>query len=41
VGLSDGEPFGDKNFVRLNFGCPKSQLKEALKRMQKAMDSLL
>ncbi len=41
VGLSDGEPFGDKNFIRLNFGCPKSQLKEALKRMQKAMDSLL
>ncbi|AHJ13315.1 MalY/PatB family protein [Sulfurospirillum multivorans] len=40
VGLSDGEPFGDKNFVRLNFGTPKSVLEEILKRMQKAMDSL-
>ena len=40
VGLSDGEPFGDKNFVRLNFGTPKSVLKTILERMQKAMDSL-
>lgn len=40
VGLSDGEPFGDKNFVRLNFGTQKSVLEEILKRMQKAMDSV-
>ncbi|QIR74981.1 putative C-S lyase [Sulfurospirillum diekertiae] len=40
VGLSDGEPFGDKNCVRLNFGTQKSVLKEILKRMQKALDSL-
>ncbi|WP_052433550.1 MalY/PatB family protein [Sulfurospirillum arsenophilum] len=40
VGLSDGEPFGNKNFVRLNFGTQKSVLEEILKRMQKAMDSL-
>jgi len=40
VGLSDGEPFGDKNFVRLNFGTQKSVLKTILERMQKAMDSL-
>lgn len=40
VGLSDGEPFGDKNFVRLNFGTQRSVLEEILKRMQKAMDSL-
>ena len=40
VGLSDGEPFGNKNFVRLNFGTQKSVLKEILNRMQKAMDSL-
>jgi len=40
VGLSDGEGFGDKNFVRLNFGTQKSVLQEVLKRMQKAMDSL-
>ncbi len=40
VGLSDGEPFGDKNFVRLNFGTQRTLLEEILKRMQKAMDSL-
>ena len=40
VGLSDGEPFGDKNFVRLNFGTTKALLKEILERMQKALDSL-
>ncbi len=40
VGLSEGEPFGDKNFVRLNFGTTKKTLNEALKRMQKAIDSL-
>ena len=40
VGLSEGKPFGDKNFVRLNFGTSKEVLKEALKRMQKAIDDL-
>lgn len=40
VGLSDGEPFGDKNFVRLNFGTQKSVLETILNRMQKAMDSV-
>ena len=40
VGLSDGEPFGDKKCVRLNFGTQKSVLKTILERMQKAMDSL-
>jgi len=40
VGLSDGEPFGDKNFVRLNFGTQKSVLEEILRRMQKAMNTL-
>ena len=36
VGVHRGEWFGDKNFVRLNFGCPRSRLKEALKRIKKA-----
>ena len=40
VGLSDGEPFGDKAFVRLNFGTNRATLKTILERMQKAMDSL-
>jgi cysteine-S-conjugate beta-lyase len=40
VGLSDGEFFGVKGFVRLNFGCPKSVLEEALVRIEKAVSSL-
>ena len=36
IGLSDGTPFGDSNYVRLNFGCPKSILEEALNRIEKA-----
>ena len=40
VGLSDGKPFGDENFVRLNFGTTKTLLQEILTRMQNAMDSL-
>lgn len=34
VGLSDGAPFGAPGFVRLNFGCPRSLLQQALERMQ-------
>ncbi len=39
VALSDGLPFGPggENFVRLNFGCPRSTLEEALNRMKKAL----
>jgi cystathionine beta-lyase len=33
VGLSDGTYFGTPGFVRLNFGCPRSLLIEALDRM--------
>ncbi len=40
VGLSAGEPFGDKNYVRLNFGTQRSLLIDILSRMQKAMDTL-
>ena len=40
IGLSDGTPFGDANFVRLNFGTQKATLESILARMQKAMDSL-
>ncbi|HOP40964.1 MAG TPA: PatB family C-S lyase [Syntrophales bacterium] len=36
VGLSDGKPFEGEGFVRLNFGCPRSVLDEALARMRKA-----
>lgn len=37
VGLSDGKPFGMPGFVRLNFGCPRSTLDEALERMLRAL----
>lgn len=38
VGLSDGVPFGaPPGFLRLNFGCPRPQLDEALGRMAAAL----
>jgi len=40
VGLSDGEPFGDKNFIRLNFGTTKELLKEGLKRIENGLKNL-
>jgi len=38
VGLSDGRPFGSEGFVRLNFGCPRPVLEEALQRMRKSIE---
>ncbi len=38
VGLSDGADFGAPGFVRLNFGCPRSTLDAALKRMAQAVE---
>jgi len=38
VGLSDGAPFGMPGFVRLNFGCPRALLVEALERMRRALN---
>ncbi len=42
VGLNDGAAFGcgGEGFVRLNFGCPRSMLVEALERMQQALKKL-
>jgi cystathionine beta-lyase len=39
VGLSDGKPFGAEGFVRLNFGCSRPVLEEALERMRKVMET--
>ena len=36
VGMSAGRDFGDINFMRLNFGCPRSTLEEAIRRLRKA-----
>ena len=38
VGLSDGADFGLSGFVRLNFGCPRATLNEALTRMRHALE---
>jgi cystathionine beta-lyase len=42
VALNDGASFGTggEGFVRLNFGCPRAILTEALDRMQAALDAL-
>jgi cystathionine beta-lyase len=39
VALNEGDAFGQQGagFVRLNFGCPRSMLLEALERMKKAL----
>jgi cysteine-S-conjugate beta-lyase len=39
VGLSGGADFGLPGYVRLNFGCPRPLLAEALRRMQGALES--
>ncbi len=37
VGLSDGREFGAPGFVRFNFGCPRSLVREAIARMARAV----
>ncbi|MGD9869744.1 MAG: MalY/PatB family protein, partial [Thauera sp.] len=37
VGLSDGAAFGAPGFLRLNFGCPRATLDQALERMARAL----
>jgi Bifunctional PLP-dependent enzyme with beta-cystathionase and maltose regulon repressor activities len=41
VGLSPGAQFGDKRFVRLNFGCRRELLRQALERMQAVIQKYL
>ena len=40
VGLSPGDQFGDKNFLRFNFGCNRELLKEGIRRIQQAVTRL-
>jgi len=40
VGLHDGALFGTPGFLRLNFGCPRALLREALGRMETALARL-
>jgi len=37
VGLYDGKVFGTEGYVRLNFGCPRSLLEQALRRIAAAL----
>ncbi|ART79071.1 MalY/PatB family protein [Oceanisphaera avium] len=39
VGVSPGGQFGGSDFIRLNFGCPKAMLEEALDRMISAINN--
>lgn len=41
LGLSPGRDFGDNNFVRLNFGCPKELLETAIERFENAVNARL
>ena len=36
LGLSDGKDFGAPGFLRLNFGCPRATLDQALERLARA-----
>ena len=40
VGMSPGHDFGDSDFMRLNFGCPRSRVEQAVARIRKAVESL-
>ncbi len=40
VGLSPGQQFGDACYLRLNFGCTRKLLEEAVRRMKNAVASL-
>ncbi len=40
VQLSDGNAFGGRGFMRLNFGCPRERLRIALKRILQAVQSI-
>ncbi|MBV1788787.1 PatB family C-S lyase [Marinobacterium sp. D7] len=37
VGMSPGRDFGDERYMRLNFGCPRALLEEAVSRIKRAL----
>ncbi|MEH6649291.1 MAG: PatB family C-S lyase [Motiliproteus sp.] len=39
VGMSPGVDFGDDHFMRMNFGCNRTQVEEAVKRIRAAVKS--
>ena len=40
VGIMKGDVYGDKNFLRLNIGAPKSKLEELVNRLEKVKDKI-
>ncbi len=40
VGLSAGSDFGDSNYMRLNFACPRGRIEEAIRRIKVAVADL-
>lgn len=40
VGFSSGEQFGQPNYLRMNFACPRETLAEGLSRVRQAVESL-
>ena len=40
VGMSPGRDFGDNKFMRLNFGCPRSRVEQAVERIRIAVETL-
>ncbi|MRI32460.1 aspartate aminotransferase [Endozoicomonas sp. OPT23] len=40
VGLSPGAQFGDKDYLRLNFGCSRELLEQGISRIKAAVESL-
>lgn len=39
IKFSDGRDFGQKGFIRINFGCPRSTLKEAFDKIEKLLNA--
>ena len=37
IGMAEGVRFGDDRFMRLNFGCPRSVLEQAIMRFQSVL----
>jgi cystathionine beta-lyase len=40
LGMSPGRDFGDPDYMRLNFGCPRSRVEQAVERIRKAVAGL-
>ncbi len=40
VGFSAGDEFGDKNFLRVNFGTTRAMLEEGLRRVRRGIDDI-